>query len=87
MLADKKTVLRLINTAKGQLEGITKMVDEDRYCMDIYNQLLATEAVIRRANKEILSAHLENCVRNAAKGEELDEKVREIIALLDKHAK
>lgn len=55
MQADKKQINRLLKTAYGQLEGIMRMVEDDRYCIDISNQILATEAVLRRANKEILS--------------------------------
>ena len=46
MKADKKTVLRQLKTAKGQLEGIIRMVEEDRYCMDITNQILASKAIL-----------------------------------------
>ena len=51
MKADKATVLRLVKTARGQLDGLLKMLDEDRYCMDISNQIMATEAILRRANR------------------------------------
>ena len=58
MMADTKTVLRLLKTARGQMDGIIKMVEDDRYCIDISQQLMATEAILNRANKEILAAHL-----------------------------
>lgn len=47
MQADKDTILRLLRTARGQIDGIMKMVEEDRYCMDISNQLLATQSVLK----------------------------------------
>ena len=65
MMADKQTVLRLLKTARGQLDGIIKMVEDDRYCMDISQQVLAADAMLRRVNKEILSAHLKHCVEHA----------------------
>ncbi len=83
MKADKKQVKRLLNTARGQLEGIIRMVDEDRYCIDISNQILASQAILTRANKEILKAHVLNCVQNS-KGEMSEEKLQEITELLDK---
>jgi len=46
MKADHKQVTKLLNMAKGQIEGILKMVEEDRYCIDISNQLLATTAML-----------------------------------------
>ena len=54
MRADKTQVTRLLKTARGQIDGLLKMVEEDRYCSDISNQLLAVEALIRKANREVL---------------------------------
>ena len=84
MKADEKKVLRLLKTARGQIDGIIKMVEEDRYCMDISQQLMASQSVLRRANKEVLSAHLKSCVKNARTEEEMEEKVDELVATLDK---
>ena len=84
MMADKQTVLRLLKTARGQLDGIIKMVEDDRYCMDIAHQLMATEALLNRANREILSAHLKHCVRTAESEQEKDEKIDELVQMLGK---
>ena len=65
MKADKQKVNRLLKTARGQIDGILRMVEEDRYCMEISQQLMATEAILNKANKEILTAHLKSCVTNA----------------------
>ena len=51
MQADQKTVLRLLKTARGQLDGILKMVEEDRYCMDISQQVLAADAMLQKLMK------------------------------------
>ena len=56
MMADEKKVTRLLKTARGQLDGILKMVEENRYCIDISQQIMATEAILNRVNKEILTA-------------------------------
>lgn len=82
MMADHKTVLRLLKTARGQLDGIMKMVEEDRYCMDISHQVMATEAILNRVNKEILAAHLKHCVNEAQTPEARDEKIDELVATL-----
>ncbi|HIT72862.1 transcriptional regulator [Tyzzerella sp. An114] len=87
MQADKNQIKRLLKTASGQLEGIMKMVDDDRYCIDISNQILATEAVLRRANKEILKAHMKSCVKNAIAEGGGDDKINEVIDILDKISK
>ena len=67
MMADEKKILRLLKTARGQMDGIIRMVEENRYCIDIAQQLMATEAILNRANKEILAAHLKHCVQEAAR--------------------
>ena len=75
MRADSKTVLRQLKTAKGQLEGIIKMVEENRYCIDISNQVLATRALLERTNRIILEGHIEGCILDAAAtGSEEDRK-------------
>ncbi|MDD5952381.1 MAG: metal-sensing transcriptional repressor [Oscillospiraceae bacterium] len=90
MTGDKTAIQRLIKTARGQLDGILRMIEEDRYCVDISNQLMATQAILRKANQEIILAHLNCCVRKAfASGseDEQKEKLEEIKRILDKMAK
>ena len=76
MKADKQKVNRLLKTARGQIDGILRMVEEDRYCMEISQQLMATE--------EILTAHLKSCVTNARTDAEREEKVDELVDMLGK---
>lgn len=80
--ADKKKMMRLLKTARGQMDGILKMMEEDRYCIDISHQLMATEAILNKVNKEILTAHLKNCVANAETQEEKEEKIDELVSML-----
>jgi DNA-binding FrmR family transcriptional regulator len=87
MKANKEKVTRLLKTARGQLDGLLKMVDDDRYCIDICNQLMATQAILRSANNEIIHAHLNSCVKEAFNHGEADEKIDEIIAIMDKLSK
>lgn len=82
MMADEKKVLRILKTARGQLDGIVKMVEEDRYCIDISQQIMAAEAMLNRANREILTAHLKHCVRTAGSDEEREEKIDELVEML-----
>jgi len=84
MMADQKTVLRLLKTARGQIDGIIRMVEEDRYCMDISQQVTAADAMLRRVNKEILTAHLKHCVENAKDDRERADKIDELVAALGK---
>ncbi len=46
MKADKSSVMRELKIARGQMDGIIRMIEDDRYCVDISNQLLATEALL-----------------------------------------
>jgi DNA-binding FrmR family transcriptional regulator len=82
--ADPKTVTSLLKTARGQIDGILKMVEENRYCIDISNQLTATEAVLRRANREVLKAHLEGCLKTAAHEGTADDKIDELAAVVER---
>ena len=82
-MQDPKTVKKYISIAKGQLEGILKMIDEDRYCLDISDQLMATRALLKKTNNLILKNHIDNCVKNAIKDGD-DEKIDEVIKALEK---
>lgn len=88
MRAEKEPIKRLLNTAKGQINGILKMIDEDKYCIDISNQLLAVEAVIKKANQEVIKAHLEGCLKEAlVNGDDINQKLAEIMQTINKMAK
>lgn len=82
MMADPKTVLRLLKTARGQLDGIIKMVEDDRYCIDISQQVMATGAILNKVNKEILAAHLKHCVNEADDQKAREEKIDEFVSTL-----
>lgn len=84
MMADKKSVTRLLKTARGQLDGILKMVEEDRYCIEISQQVMATGAILNKVNKEILAAHLKHCVKEADTEQEREEKIDEFVSTLGK---
>ena len=86
MKADHAQVTRLLKTARGQIDGILKMVEEDRYCLDVSNQLMATQSILKKANRMVLRAHMDCCVREAVESGQLDQKLDELAALLDKLA-
>lgn len=83
MVADKEKITRLLKTARGQIDGILKMVEEDRYCIDVSNQLMATQSILKKVNNEILSAHMMHCVNNA-QGEEREQKIEEVLSIIQK---
>lgn len=87
MRADSTEVTRLLKTARGQIDGILRMVEADKYCLDISNQLLACEAVIKKANQQVIKGHMQGCVKEAmASGSQsvAEEKVNELIELMQK---
>ena len=87
MRADRKKVEPLLRTARGQLDGVLKMIEDDRYCMEIVTQLQAVESLVHKAQREVLRAHLSGCVQEAFEtGDEQarEGKIDEIIKLLDR---
>ncbi len=86
---DRQQVLNLLKTSRGQMDGIIKMLEDDRYCVDISKQILSVQALLKKANLKIIDQHIKHCVKEAfAEGESAgDKKVDEIIELIDKYAK
>lgn len=82
MVADEKKVLNLLKTARGQLDTVIRMAEEDRYCVDIATQILAVEGLLNTANKQIITAHLKHCVNNAETEDERNVKVDEMVSLM-----
>lgn len=90
MTGDKEATKKLLKTARGQLDGIINMIDDERYCIDISNQLLASISILRKANKEIIRGHLEHCMKAAfteGSKETIEEKLDEILSVIDKIGK
>ena len=84
MRADHEQVTRLLKTARGQIDGIMKMVEEDRYCLDISNQIMAAQSILKKTNALVLGAHMDGCVRQAVADGDPEKKLDELTALLDK---
>lgn len=84
MTPEREKALKNLKTAKGQLEGIIKMIEEERYCIDISNQILASIALFKKANLHILSGHLHSCVKQAMQQGDSEEKLKEIEDVLGK---
>lgn len=88
MNCERKQAIKYLKTVRGQLDGILKMIDDDRYCIDISNQISASTALLKKANVEILQGHLNSCLIKAIENhEELDEKMIEIHEVLLKISK
>ncbi len=84
MKAKKSDIIHKLKIARGQIDGILQMVEENRYCVDISTQLQATQALLKNANQEIMQAHIRNCVREALQTDAENPKLEEALKLLEK---
>jgi DNA-binding FrmR family transcriptional regulator len=73
----------LLKTAEGQLKAILTMYDDHRYCVDITKQVLALQALLKKANNLILRDHMDNCVKEALDNHKPEEKLKELSDLLN----
>lgn len=76
---------RRLSRIEGQVRGVAKMVDEERYCIDVVRQIHAIKAALSSLEKIVLDDHLEHCVESALKSSSLKarrEKVEELVAVL-----
>jgi DNA-binding FrmR family transcriptional regulator len=83
----KASVRKRLNRIEGQVRGLARMVEQDRYCIDIVTQISAVRAALRRAEEEILEDHVAHCVEHAiASGDrrEQRQKVSELIEVLSR---
>jgi len=79
----KKQVLNRLNYLTGHLDGVKKMVQEEKYCIDIIKQNEAVIAAIEKVNEMILENHLNTCVTQAIKGKSEKERRKKIKELLE----
>ena len=81
----KASVQKRLGRIEGQVRGLSKMVDEDRYCIDIVTQISAVRAALRRVEEEVLRDHVAHCVEHAiASGNKADqrEKIAELMEVI-----
>lgn len=84
---NKPKLLNRLHRIEGQVRGVARMVEEDRYCLDILTQIDALRAALAKVRSELLAEHLNHCIEGAIlSGDQADqrEKARELIELLDR---
>ncbi len=88
-LAARTANIRQLNRARGQVDGIARMIEQDRYCADIIIQITAARASLQVVAKSLLEAHLKACHRAAMKngGAAADVMYQELVDLVTKMAK
>ena len=81
----KASVVKRLGRIEGQVRGLSKMVEDDRYCIDIVTQISAVRAALRRVEEEVLKDHVAHCVEHAiSSGDKGDqrEKIAELMAVI-----
>jgi DNA-binding FrmR family transcriptional regulator len=80
----KTSVRKRLNRIEGQVRGLSRMVEEDRYCIDVITQIGAVRAALARVEEELLRDHVGHCVEHAiSSGDKADQrrKVAELMAV------
>ena len=83
----KKSQLARLSRIEGQVRGVARMVEGDRYCIDVLTQIRAVRAAIDKVEQDILHDHLQHCVAHAFHGgsaKERQTKIDELMEVLDK---
>ena len=79
----KSANLKRLSRVEGQVRGLARMVEDDRYCIDIVTQIGAVRAALRRVEEEILREHVAHCVEHAiSSGDKADQR-RKVAELMD----
>jgi len=76
-------VTQLLKTAEGQLRAILSMYDDHRYCVDITKQILALQALLKKANNLILNDHIQSCVNDAIDNQQPQAKLKELAQIME----
>ena len=79
----KATSLKRLKRIEGQVRGLTRMVDQDRYCIDVVTQIGAVRAALRKVEEEVLRDHVGHCVEGAIASGNKGQQRRKISELMD----
>ena len=79
----KATARKRLNRIEGQVRGLARMVEDDRYCIDIVTQISAVRAALRRLEEEVLRDHVAHCVNQAIASGDQSEQRRKVGELMD----
>jgi DNA-binding FrmR family transcriptional regulator len=82
--ANKEALLKRLKRMEGQVRGISQMIEDDRYCLDIVQQINALTAAAREVSLVVLEDHLRGCVQDAIKDNNSDEAIKEMVKVLGK---
>jgi DNA-binding FrmR family transcriptional regulator len=84
MRSEVKTVARKrLNRIEGQVRGLARMVEDDRYCIDLVTQISAVRAALRRLEEEVLRDHVAHCVKEAIESGDSAAQQRKVAELIE----
>lgn len=86
----KESTLKRLRRIEGQVRGLSRMVESDRYCIDIVTQIAAVRAALRRVEEGVLSDHVAHCVNDAiVSGDKADQrrKIAELMAVIGRSSR
>ncbi|MFA6366301.1 MAG: metal-sensing transcriptional repressor [Candidatus Hydrogenedentales bacterium] len=83
--AESQKAITLLKTARGQVDAAIRMMEEDRYCIDVSKQILASAALMKKANLVVLRQHIDTCVKDAVNKDQAQEKIEEIALILERY--
>ena len=81
---NKTALANRINRIEGQVRGVGKMIEEDRYCIDVITQISAIQSALGALSTQLLESHLAGCVQNAVREGNGDAAITEVIAVMRK---
>ncbi len=84
---EKEKVMRRLKRIEGQVRGIQKMIDEDRYCVDILVQISAIQSALKNVGYSVTERHMKHCVSDAITKGEGDDSIEELMAVLKQFSK
>ena len=85
----KERNLKRLRRIEGQVRGLPKMVEEDRYCADVLTQISSVHEALRSVGRELMRNHLKHCASSAIRGSDVDAEAMydELVELMYKHAR
>lgn len=87
LVRDKQGILDRLKKIEGQVRGVQRMVDEDRYCVDILIQVAAVKAALNKVGMALLEGHARGCMQAAVRRGEGDDAVNEMMDVLERFIK
>lgn len=79
----RTAVINRLKSVGGHIAGIIKMLEDDRYCIDVIKQIQAAQAGLARSSEVILENHLDTCVTTAMRGDDVEEREQVIAEILE----